>query len=91
MNLVRPEDGREEDAAYHAELHALLVSNRGVALDKDGAGFELGRAVTNIRPISIGDTVRPLVTKALLLQFGSGVEAKLREAGDQERDGSGVP
>ena len=29
-------DGREEGAAYHAELHALLVSNRGVALDKDG-------------------------------------------------------
>ena len=36
-------DGREEGAAYHPELHALLVSNRGVALDKDGTGFVPGR------------------------------------------------
>ena len=72
-------DDREEGAAYHAELHALKVSNRAVALDKDGTGFEPGRAVTNIRPISIGDTVRRLAAKAQLLQLGSGVEAKLRE------------
>ena len=41
-------DGLEDGAAYHAELHALLVSNRGVALDKDGSGFVPGRVVKNI-------------------------------------------
>ena len=74
-------DGREEGAAYHPELHALLVSNRGVALDKDGTGFVPGRAVTNVRPISIGDAIRRIAAKAQLLQLGTGVEAKLREAG----------
>ncbi len=64
-------DGREEGVAYHAELHALLVSNRGVALDTDGIGFTPGRAVTNLRPISIGDAVRRLAAKAMLLQLGS--------------------
>jgi len=48
-------------------------------LDKDGTGFELGRAVTNIRPIS-RDTMRCQAAKAQLLQLSSGVEAKLREA-----------
>ena len=72
-------DGREEGVAYHVELHALLVSNRGVALDKDGTGFTPGRAVTNLRLISIGDAVRRLEAKAMLLQLGSRVEAMLRE------------
>ena len=78
-DYTRRVDGREEGVAYHAELHALLVSNRGVALDKDGTGFTPGRAVTNLRPISIGDAVRRLAAKAMLLQLGSGVEAMLRE------------
>ena len=72
--------GRWDNARrVDAELHALLVSNRGVALDKDGTGFTPGRVVTNLRPISIGDAVRRLAAKAMLLQLGSGVEAKLRE------------
>ena len=74
-------DGKEEGAAYHAELHALLVSNRGVALDKDGTGFVPGRVVDNIRPISIKDAVRCIAAKCQTLQLGPGVEAKLREAG----------
>ena len=44
-DYARRVDGREEGVAYHAELHALLVSNRRVALDKDGTGFSPGRAV----------------------------------------------
>ena len=78
-DYTRRVDGREEGVAYHAELHALLVSNRGVALDKDGTGFTPGRAVTNLRPISIGDALRRLAAKAMLLQLGSRVEAMLRE------------
>ena len=78
-DYARRVDGREEGVAYHAELHALLVSNRGVALDKDGTGFTPGRAVTNLRPISIGDALRRLAAKAMLLQLGSRVEAMLRE------------
>ena len=38
-----------------------------------------GRAVTNLRPISIRDAVRRLAAKAMLLQLGSRVEAILRE------------
>ena len=45
---------------HHAELHALLISNRGVALDKDGSGFVRGRAVDNLRPIGIEDSGRCL-------------------------------
>ena len=80
-------DGREEGVAFHAELHALLVSNRGVALDKDGTGFTPGRAVTNLRPIIIGDAVRRLAAKAMLLQLGSRVEAML-QATNQYRAGT---
>ena len=32
-DYARRVDRREEGVAYHAELHALLVSNRGVVLD----------------------------------------------------------
>ena len=39
-----------------------------------------GRAVKNIRPVSIGDALRRVAAKAQILQLGSGVEAKLREA-----------
>ncbi len=77
----RSVDGQEEGAAYHEELHALLVSNRGVALDKDGTGFVPCRVVGNIRPFSIGDAVRCIAAKCQTLQLGPGVEAKLREAG----------
>ena len=77
-DYIRRVDDREEGAAYHANQYAFLVSNLGEALDKDGTGFEPGRPATNIRPISIGDTVRRLAAKAQLLQLGSGVEAKLR-------------
>ena len=80
-DYTRRVEGRVEGVAYHAELHALLVSNRGVALDKDGTGYVQGRAVTNVRPISIGDAIRRLAAKAMLLQLGTGVEAKLRESG----------
>ena len=73
--------GWEYGAAYHAELHTLLVSNRGVALDKDGTGFAPGRPVTNVRPISIGVAIRRIAAEAQLLQLGTGVEAKLRESG----------
>ena len=48
---------------YHAELHALLVSTRGIALDKDGTGFEPGRAVNNLRPIAIGGVERRLAAQ----------------------------
>ena len=64
-------DGREDGAAYHAELHALLVSNRGVALDKDGIGFMAGREVKNIRPVSIGDVLRRVAAKVQILQLGA--------------------
>jgi hypothetical protein len=76
-DYARRVDGREEGVAYHAELHALLVLNReeGVALDKDGTGFTPGRAVTNLCPISIGDAMRRLTAKAMLLQLGLRVEA----------------
>ena len=48
-DYARRVDGCEEGVAYHAgELHTLLVSNRGVALNKDGTGFTPGRAVTNL-------------------------------------------
>ena len=57
------------------------MSNRGVALDKDGTGFVPGRVVDNIRPIRIGDAVRRIAAKCQTLQLGPGVEAKLREAG----------
>jgi hypothetical protein len=50
-------------------------------LDKDGTGFVTGREVKNIRPVSIGDALRRVAAKAQILQLGSGVEAKLREAG----------
>jgi len=73
-------DGLEDCAAYHAELHALLVSNRGVALDKDGSGFVPARVVKNIRPVSIGDALHRVAAKAQILRLGSGVDAKLREA-----------
>jgi hypothetical protein len=52
----RHEEASPRGITYHAELHALSVSNRGAALDKGGAGFTLGRAVTNL--VSIGDAVR---------------------------------
>ena len=61
-------DGLEDGAAYHAELHALLVSNRGVALDKDGTGFVPGRVVKNIRSVSIGDALHRVAAKAQILQ-----------------------
>ncbi len=77
-DCARRMDRRVEGVAYHAELHALLVSNRGVALNKDGTGFTLGRAVTNLRRIRRGDAVRRLEAKAMLLQLGSRVEAMFR-------------
>ena len=48
----RKVDGLQDGSAYHADLHALLVSNRGIALDKDGTGFMPGSVVKNIRPVS---------------------------------------
>jgi hypothetical protein len=74
-------DGHEDGLAYHAELHALLVSVRGIALDKDGTGFEQGRAVTNLRPIGCGGAERRLAAKCQLLQLKSDVWARLAKNG----------
>jgi hypothetical protein len=54
-------DGQEGGAAYHAELHALLVSVRGIALEKAGTDFEQGRAVRNTRPVGCRGFERRLV------------------------------
>ena len=55
------------------------MSNRGVALDKDGTDFVPGHVVYNIRPISIEDAARCIAAKCQTLQFDPGVEE--REAG----------
>jgi hypothetical protein len=69
------------DRPYHTELHALLVSTRGVALDKDGSGFEPGRAVNNLRPIAIGGAERRLAAQCQLLQLQSDINAALVKNG----------
>ena len=74
-------DGEEDGPAYHAELHALLVSVRGIALDKDGSGFEHVRAVNNIRPLGCGGAERRLAAQCQLLQLKSDVGIKLAENG----------
>ena len=70
-------DGEEGGSAYHSELHAFLVSVRGVALDKDGSGYAPGRAVRNLRPIGIGESLRRLAAQCQLLQLESQVAANL--------------
>ena len=54
---------------------------RGIALDKDGTGFEQGRAVTNLRPIGCGGAERRLAAKCQLLQLKSDVGARLAKNG----------
>ena len=67
--------------AYHEDMHSYLVSVRGVALDKDGSGFERGRAVKNLRPIGVGDCLRRLAAQCQLLQLGGPIGVALARNG----------
>ena len=61
----RQVDGRTEGAAYyHAELYSL--SNRGVALDKDGTGFKPGRTVTPHQHTIAAGRIRPAILSGCL-------------------------
>jgi hypothetical protein len=71
----------DHNRPYHTELHALLVSTRGVALDKDGSGFEQGRPVSNLRPIAIGGAERRLAAQCQLLQLQSDLNTELVKNG----------
>jgi len=80
-NYAKRVDGHADGARYHADTHALLISVRPVALDKDGSGFVRGRPVRNIRPIGIGEALRRLAGKCQLLQLGTVVGAGLARNG----------
>ena len=69
------------DAFYHADVHALLISSRGIALDKDGSGFTRGQPVCNARPICIGETLRRLAAQCQLLQLNKSVGDSLAKNG----------
>ena len=74
-------DGRADGALYHRETHALLIYVRGIALDKDGTGYEAGRAVTNLRPIGIGECLRRVAGRCQLLQLEKSVGVHLSRNG----------
>ena len=60
----------------HAETHALLVSGRGLGLDKTGHG-----RAGDLRPLLIGDAFRRVFSKCVLLQEGEGIGEKLARKG----------
>ena len=82
---MRAEEGGER---YHAETHALLISVRAVALNKDGSGFQRGRDITNLRPLGIGDSLRRIAAQCQLLQLSLEVGSNLAGNG---QCGCGVP
>ena len=74
-------DGLSDGAFYQLETHALIISVRGVALDKTGRGYTRGQAVDNLRPICVGESMRRLAGQCQLLQLGGGVGAALAKNG----------
>ena len=74
-------DGLADGAFYQLETHALIISVRGVALDKTGRGFTQGLAVDNLRPIGAGECMRRLAGQCQLLQVGGVVGASLARNG----------
>ena len=74
-------DGLSDGAFYQLETHALIISVRGVALDKTGRGYTRGQAVDNPRPICVGESMRRLAGQCQLLKLGGGVGATLAKNG----------
>jgi hypothetical protein len=65
----------------HVITHQLLVSVRGVALDKTGEGYADNREVNNLRPICIGESLRRLAGRCQLLQLEGDIGARLAPSG----------
>ena len=65
--LLRPYFGTgvwDYSIPSHKATHQLLISVRGVALDKNGEGYSLDREVNNLRPICIGNLCGVLLADA---------------------------
>ena len=75
-------DGAVDGALYHRETHALLISVRGLALDKGGEGYAAGREI-QLRPIGIGESMRRIHARCVLLQSESDVGQILAETNSQ--------
>ena len=56
-------------AHFHADTHSLLVSARGITLDKDGSGFTPQQPFTNLSPIGIREALRRVAGRCQLLRF----------------------
>jgi hypothetical protein len=77
--LLEPFFGRgvwNHEDPFHQRIHNLLVSNRGVGLDKKGAGM-----AADLRPIGVGDALRRVAAKCHILQEGGAVGARLATKG----------
>jgi hypothetical protein len=61
--------GDPEGVLFHQVTHDVLISVRGIAIDKDGSGFTPGQeSVKNLRPICIGEALRRVAGQCQLLQ-----------------------
>lgn len=60
----------------HRDTHDLLVSNLGIGLDKKGL-----RHAADLRPIGIGEALRRIAGKCILLQEGEALGAELAKRG----------
>ena len=65
----------------HQVTHQLLISVRGVALDKNGEGYSPNREVNNLRPICIGESLRRLAGRCQLLQLEGRIGERLAPSG----------
>lgn len=77
--LLEPFFGHGEwnpEDAYHQRIHDLLVSNRGIPLDKKG-----NRDPKDLRPIGVGYVLRRVAAKCMILQMGSEFGAALAARG----------
>jgi hypothetical protein len=74
-------DANGNEIFYHRDTHALLVSVLGIALDKDGKGHTPGTAVSNLRPIGIGESLRRIAARCQLLQCEYDIGVQLSKEG----------
>ena len=69
------------DHHYQVDVHALMISVLGVALNKDGKPFNPLGPVENLRPIGVGESLRRVAGRCQLLQSEFSVGARLAENG----------
>ena len=82
--LLRPYFGTgvwDYSIPSHKVTHQLLISVRGVALDKNGEGYSPDREVNNLRPICIGESLRRLAGRCQLLQLEGQIGERLAPSG----------